>query len=161
VDTLIEITKEFVATYGLFGLAVLSFTEAFINPIPISPILASSTFLGLPLLPAFVVTLIANLLGAVFGFFLGEYFGHPICVKLFGKKRVDKAEEFFAKWGEIGVVIMAFTPLPFKVATWAAGIFEMRFWHFFAAAMIGRTAHFLVVIGIVYFGWEAISFLTG
>ncbi len=113
----------------------------------------------LPIWPAFFVTVFANLLGALVGYFLGLRLGHPACVKLFGEKKIQKAEIFFKKWGEFGVILLAFTPLPFKVACWAAGIFEMRFWHFFLAATVGRIAHFLLALGMVYYGWEALSFI--
>jgi membrane protein YqaA with SNARE-associated domain len=105
-----------------------------------------------------LVTLFANLLGAALGFYLGFKLGHPVCVRLFGEKNVLKAEKFFQKWGEFGVFIMAFTPLPFKVAAWSAGIFEMRFWRFLAAAFIGRFAHFLSALAVVAFGFEALAF---
>jgi Predicted membrane protein len=143
------------------GLAVFSFTEAFINPIPISPIFASVTVMGFPLWTTFLVVVIANLLGAVVGFYLGKWLGHPLAVRLFGKKRIDKAEVYFAKWGEIGVFVMAFTFLPFKVAAWAAGIFEMRFWHFMAAAIVGRVLHFLFAIAAVHLGLGFLGWLIG
>lgn len=156
-----EIMGGIAIEYGLLGLAIFSFTEAFINPIPVSPIFMLAISNGTPAWPAFFIVVIANLLGAIVGFGLGKYLGHPITVKLFGEKRIKKAEEFFEKWGEFGVVIMAFTPLPYKVACWAAGIFEMRFWHFMLASIVGRTSHFLTAFAIVYFGWKTIGFLIG
>lgn len=114
---------------------------------------------GLPMWPTFFITVTTNILGSLVGYYLGFRLGHPVCVRLFGKERVEKAEEFFKKWGEFGVILLAFTPLPFKVACWAAGIFEMRFWHFLGAAVVGRVAHFLVALGVIYYGWEAFSFI--
>jgi len=145
--------------YGIVGLGIFSFTESFINPVPISPIMAFAIVgAGLPAWPVFLVTVITNIAGSAVGFYLGEKLGHPVCIRLFGERKIMKAEKFFKKWGEFGVVLMAFTPLPFKVACWGAGIFEMRFWHFFIAAIIGRLAHFIVALGVVYYGWEAFSF---
>lgn len=156
---MVDIGKEFVAAYGLFGLAVFSFTEAFINPIPISPILGFAVLNGFPLWPSFFIVVLSNLLGAVVGFYLGKKLGHPLTVRLFGQKRIDKAEQYFQKWGEIGVFIMAFTFLPFKVAAWAGGIFEMRFWRFMAAAIVGRVLHFLIAIGVIYYGWDFLNWM--
>ncbi len=141
------------------GLAFLSFTEGFINPIPISPIFASATLMGFPVWSTFGIVLVTNLLGSVVGYFIGKWLGHPVAVKLFGKKRIDKAELYFQKWGEVGVFILAFTFLPFKVAAWSAGIFEMRFWRFLAAATIGRVLHFLAALAAVRLGWEFLHLL--
>lgn len=154
-----EAAQGFVMEYGLIGLALFSFTEAFINPIPVSPVFMFAIAGGVPAWPAFFVVVLSNLAGAVVGFLLGKHLGHPVCVRLFGEKKIQKAEKFFEKWGEMGVIIMAFTPLPYKVACWAAGIFEMRFWRFLFASFIGRFAHFFVAFGVAYFGWKAVSFL--
>jgi len=156
-----ENISSFALEYGLLGLAIFSFTEAFINPVPVSPVLMLAVSNGTPTLPAFFIVLIFNLLGAIVGFWLGKHLGHPVAIKIFGEKKIDKAEAFFAKWGAFGIVLMAFTPLPYKVACWAAGIFEMRFPSFFLASVFGRTAHFLVALAIVYFGWKAAGILIG
>lgn len=159
-EALLESAKLFIEHYGLIGLFVFSFTEAFINPIPVSPILGFAILLGIPPGSAVAVTLIANLLGGCVGYFLGIKLGHPIAIKLFGTKRMESAEKFFRKWGNFAVFLMAFTPLPFKVGTWMAGIFEMRFWRFLLAAFIGRALHFGLTVGAVLFGWAFFSFLT-
>ncbi len=126
-ETILESFTEYgelwVGEYGMVGLALFSFTEGFINPIPISPIFASATLMGFPVWSSFFVVVVSNLLGAAVGYALGKWLGHPLTVRMFGKKRIDKAEKYFQKWGELGVFIMAFTFLPFKVAAWAAGIF--------------------------------------
>lgn len=43
----------------------------------------------------------------------------------------------------------AFTPIPFKVATIAAGATGMAFWPFIAISMIGRAARFFIVAAIL------------
>lgn len=123
--------------------------------------MAGATLLGLPLWPAFFVTFFANILGGVIGYYLGKWLGHPIAVKLFGKRSVDKAEKFFAKWGALGVFIGALTFLPFKVAAWAAGIFEMRFSTYLYASALGRALYFLLVLAAVHLGWEFVTYIIG
>jgi membrane protein YqaA with SNARE-associated domain len=160
-DVAILWSEGFVQDYGILGLFVFSFTEAFINPIPVAPILAFGIAVGMNPYLATFVALVANLLGAMVGFFLGKNLGHPVCVKLFGVKKMDRAEKFFLKYAEIGVFMMAFTPLPFKVATWAAGVFEMRFFRFMMSAVLGRTSHFIVVFLVTVSGLAFLKFLTG
>jgi membrane protein YqaA with SNARE-associated domain len=104
-----------------------------------------------------LITFVTNILGAIVGFFLGKKLGHPVCVRIFGEEKIERAEVFFRKWGKFGVFLMAFTPLPFKVACWGAGIFEMRFLHFLFSAILGRAAHFLFVIGATHYGWKLLS----
>ncbi|QQS59043.1 DedA family protein [Candidatus Peregrinibacteria bacterium] len=159
-EIFLESAKLFVEEYGLLGLFLFSFTEAFINPIPVAPVLGFALLLGISPSSAFCVTLIANLLGGCMGYTLGIKLGHPVALKIFGGGRMETAEKFFKKWGDASIFLLAFTPLPFKVGTWAAGIFEMRFWRFFVSATIGRTLHFGLVVGTVLFGWAFFSFLT-
>jgi len=128
--------------------------------VPIAPIfgVAISLF-GLPLVPAFLVVFFANLAGGAFGFFLGKYFGHRVAVRFFGEKPIKKAEKFFEKWGEFGVFLAAFTPIPFKIAALSAGIFEMNFWKFLAAAAIGRFLHLAAAAAAFLGGVEFLKFL--
>ena len=54
--------------------------------------------------------------------------------------------------GELGVwflSIAAFSPIPFKVATIAAGATEMAFWPFLMVSAIGRGARFFLVATIL------------
>lgn len=65
--------------------------------------------------------------------------------------------------GEVGVwflAIAAFTPIPYKVATIAAGATEMPFIPFVFVSMIGRSARFFLVGGSIYlFGPRVKSFI--
>jgi len=109
--------------------------------------------IGLTFKKLMPIVCIAALLGSTIGYMLGKFLGHPVCVKLFNKKRLDKGEAFIKKWGMSGVIIAGFTPLPFQVITWAAGIFEMPFYKFIIAVMIGRFSRYYIVglAGILVF----------
>ena len=73
--------------------------------------------------------------------------------KLFGKKVFHEGELLFKKYGVWTVVIAAFTPFPFKLVTWLAGMFEMRFSVFVLAVALGRIPRFfLVAYGGLYLG---------
>ena len=45
----------------------------------------------------------------------------------------------------------AFTPIPYKVFTIAAGVFKVNFWTLVIASLIGRSARFFMVAGVIYF----------
>lgn len=144
-ESLFEIGKNFVADWGLFGLFLFSATEAFIQPIPVEVVLSAEAATGLNPTTAFIVALAGNLTGGAIGFFLGKTLGHPVAVKLFGAKKMDKVEKFFLKWEFWGVFLIAFTPLPYKAASWGAGIFELKFWQFMLASFLGRGLRFAIV----------------
>ncbi|WP_064496475.1 phosphatase PAP2 family protein [Methanocaldococcus jannaschii] len=138
-----------VNNYGYIGIFIISFTEAFIQPIPPDVFIIGASFFGLnPIISAIVAT-IGTTLGGLFGYFLGDKLGHPIFIKLFGEKYLHKGEEFFNKYGVYGVVIAGFSPLPYKVIAWLSGIFEMHKLLFTVGTIIGRLPRFLAV---AYFG---------
>ncbi len=150
--------QDFILQHGFSGLAILSFTEGFLNPLPISPLFGFAiTVAHMPIVSTFFLVFLTNVAGGATGFFLGKFFGHPVSVRIFGEKRVVKAEQFFQKWGEFGVFLAAFTPIPFKVAAWSAGIFEMPFLRFLFWSLIGRFLHFLVVAAAFLLGLEILK----
>lgn len=144
-ETLNEFGHNFVNDYGIWGLFILSFTDSFIQPVPPDPILATATAFGFDPWFALFVCLVGSILGGIIGYILGITLGHKVAVKLFGEKNMQKAEKFLLKWEFWGVLVIAFTPIPFKVATWSAGIFEMPFWQFMLASTIGRGVRFALV----------------
>jgi len=153
---LIAWAKEQMLAYGLWFLFAFTFTEAFIQPIPVEPVLLAGLgfHIATPKTLLFLASL-ASLLGGCLGFWLGKRYGHPVFLKVFtknGQKWMEWGEKFFAKWGVWAVFMCAFTPIPFKVAAWLSGIFEMKFWQFFVAAALGRIPRFAIVIyGIDFF----------
>lgn len=150
-ESLIEFVKDFVTEYGLIGLFILSFTDSFIQPIPPDTILLFAEKYGFNPFVAFYVTLISSILGGAFGYFLGLKLGHPVAVKLFGEKKLQKVENYLKKWEFFGVFLAAFTPIPYKLVTWGAGIFEMPFWQFILASTIGRGLRFALIISGIHF----------
>ena len=146
---LYEIAEYLVMNYGYIGIFIISFTEAFIQPIPPDIFIIGASFFGLnPILSAIVAT-IGSTLGGLFGYFLGKRLGHPIFIKLFGERYLYKGEEFFNKYGVYGVIIAGISPLPYKVIAWLSGIFEMHKLLFAIGTIIGRLPRFLAV---AYFG---------
>ncbi|ACV25249.1 phosphatase PAP2 family protein [Methanocaldococcus fervens] len=146
---LYSMAEYLVMHYGYIGLFIISFTEAFIQPIPPDVFIIGASYFGLnPIISAIVAT-IGTTLGGLFGYFLGDKLGHPIFVKLFGERYLHKGEEFFNKYGVFGVFIAGISPLPYKVIAWLSGIFEMHKLWFTIGTIVGRFPRFLTV---AYFG---------
>ncbi|CAB3288360.1 Lipoprotein B [Methanocaldococcus lauensis] len=141
---LYAVATEMVKNYGYIGIFIISFTEAFIQPIPPDIFIISAPFFGLNPIISAIVASIGTTLGGLFGYYLGYKLGHPIFVKLFGEKYLQKGEEFFNKYGVYGIVLAGFTPIPYKVVAWLSGIFEIRALIFTIATVVGRAPRFLI-----------------
>lgn len=142
--SLVEATEAFIMTWGLLGAFLVAVSESFIFPVPTAVFIAPMTALGIDPLLLTVIATIGSVLGAVIGYFLGKKLGHHIAVKLFKQRRIDRVEKWFEKWGPWTIFIAAFTPLPFKVFTWCAGIFEVDFKNFLIASIAGRFIQFFI-----------------
>ncbi|AEF96329.1 phosphatase PAP2 family protein [Methanotorris igneus] len=152
---LYAIAEYLVHNYGYLGIFLVAFTEAFIQPVPPDIFIMGASLFGLnPLISALTAT-IGSLFGGLFGYFLGNKLGHPAFIKLFGDKYLIKGEEFFNKYGFWGVALAGFTPIPYKVIAWLAGIFEMSKFPFSIGTFVGRLPRFLAV---AYFGNILVSF---
>ena len=153
-EQLTQIIQGWIADYGLLGLGLFAFAEAIIVPVPLSPLLLLLPAMGIGLVPGFLVALCANLAGALVAALLGRWLGHPVAVRIFGAAHMQRAEKIFETWGPWGVFVAAFTPIPFKLAAWCAGVFELSWLRFFIAALLGRALQFVVVMGLGALGLE-------
>jgi undecaprenyl-diphosphatase len=130
--------------YGYLGMFLLTTLEQFIFPIPVDVFFGFSIEQGLIYQNLMVIVLIATLIGSLIGYYLGKFLGHPALVWLVGKTKVDKGEAFIRKWGIWGVILAGLTPIPFKVITWTAGIFEMPLGRFLIGVIIGRMPRYML-----------------
>jgi len=136
-------TQAFVKAYGILGTFIIAFLESFVFPVPTATIIAPVTALGMDPFPIMIVATIGSVLGAFVGYGLGMYFGRPLAERLF-KKHLPKVELWFEKYGAWAVFIAAFSPIPFKVFTWGAGITRLKKRHFTLASVVGRTLQFAI-----------------
>ncbi len=148
----LELAKEFVKDYGYFALFLISFTEAFINPIVPYIFIAGAHFFGLNIWIAAAVSFVGNILGAAFTYFLGKYLGEHWGRKILGNKLYEKGELVFNRYGFWAVIIGE----PFKLVCWLGGIFQMEFYRYMVAQIIARGVRIfgftlLVQLGINIF----------
>lgn len=153
--------------YGMGVLVLMSFLEAFIQPIPIVVLLAAvqgaemmngASVLNLP--TVLLAVYLANCAGAVVGYWLGWYFGRPVVKKLFGESVLHKTEPYLQKYGNYGVFIAGVTPIPFKVSTWMAGMYHLSFLHFMLAVVTSRAIHIGLYAAVVVLGFHALDFFV-
>ena len=133
-----------ITQYGYLGMFVLTSMEQFIFPLPVDVFFGFSIKQGLHYEHLMLVVLVATIFGATIGYFLGKYLGHPALTWLVGKTKVEKGEAYIKKWGIWGIILAGLTPLPFKVVTWTAGIFEMPYGRFMLGVILGRMPRYML-----------------
>ena len=143
-------------------LAVISFLESVIFPIPVDVMLAPMC-LAKPhrAWSLAAITSLASVAGGIFGFLLG-YFAFDLVVQpmleMAGyQETYEKAITWFQEYGFWVVFIAGFSPIPYKVFTVSAGALHMAILPFILASAVGRSARFFLVAGLIYWGGEAME----
>ena len=142
------------SNFGLIGLALVSFTESVIQPvppdllvIPMSMDAASAT----ELFAIFLVATISSVLGSLGGYALGLYAGRPIIGRFARPSLSMKLDEILLRYGNAGVFVAAVSPIPYKLLAWTAGAGRMDLKPFLLAGIFGRGIRFglqVLLIGV-------------
>lgn len=153
---------ELFATYGVWGLMVMSFAESSFFPVPPDLVLVPLC-LARPdraLLYGLACTG-ASVVGGYFGYVLGQVLGQPLLQRLASRETLGRVEAIFARYGGWGILIAALTPIPYKVFTIAAGCFSLSLFPFIMASIAGRGIRFfLEAVLVMTIGQQAVSFMA-
>ena len=141
--------------YALLALAIVSFAESSVFPIP-PDILLIPLILAAPnraFLIAGICTL-ASVAGGGLGYFIGaqlfDAVGQPI-LEMYGKMaEFDSFKERFAEYGHWAVLMAGVTPFPYKVITITSGAAELPFASFMLWSLIARGLRFFVVAALLW-----------
>lgn len=131
-------------------LFVISFTESFIFPIPVDPLMALVILVKKQKWIYYVaLTTIASVLGGIGGYFIGlflfEAIGKPIVDFYHLQDAFTKVSEMFNENAFWAIFTAAFTPIPYKIFTIAAGVAKLNFFIFVVASILGRGIRFWIV----------------
>ena len=148
--------------FGPASLFVLSFTEAIVQPIPPDvmyiPMLANAAG-DVPLVVWLWLTVtVASVLGSLVGYWIGQRWGTSLMKRFGQEKHLTKLEHLTETYGTFGIFIPAFSPIPYKVLGWMAGMGHMAKRPFVMAGLAGRGLRFgleAVLIGL--YGDQAID----
>ncbi len=139
--------------WALFGIA---FIESSFFPIP-PDVLLLALCVGAPT-RSFRFALICSagsVLGGMFGYLIGYAAWHAVkgwfIPFVFSQALFDKVQVLYQGNAFLAVLTAAFTPIPYKVFTVAAGVFEVNFWTLVSASIVGRSARFFMVAGTIFF----------
>lgn len=163
------------AQWALFGIAV---AESSFFPIP-PDVLLIAMCVAAPRrsFRYALVCSLASVLGGALGYLIGfqfyEVLGKPIIrVYSLGDEYL-RVQELYRRYDALAVAAAGFTPIPYKLATIAAGTFQIDFWRFLVASLLSRSARFFLVAGLIrvfgesiqrlienYFNWLTVGFFA-
>tara|TARA_A100001037_G_C15007373_1_gene570023 strand:- start:31 stop:630 length:600 start_codon:yes stop_codon:yes gene_type:complete len=156
---------EWFSEMGLAGLGLLSFTEAFLQPVPPDALvipMAAATSDPIRLISIFVVVTLSSVLGSLVAWWMGDRFGQPLLERFASEKSVGKFNALVTRYGTLGIFIAAFSPIPYKVLGWCAGIGKMEHRSFLLAGLVGRSLRFGIEVAVIgLYGEQVLDFLLG
>jgi len=140
-------------------LALVSFLESFIFPIPTDAMLIPmviakrNKFLKISL-----IAIIFSVLGAIIGYLIGYIFFNEVGIRIFEIFGFENANIFKEKLasetglfsGIIILFIAGFTPLPFKIITISSGFVHFNILLFIITCFVARGLRFFLVAYLTY-----------
>ncbi|MEQ8267125.1 MAG: YqaA family protein [Parvibaculum sp.] len=147
--------------HARWGLAVVSFVESSVFPIPpdvvlIPMVLSQRQKAWLYATICTVASVIGGIFGYAIGYFLFDTAGQYI-LHLYGyESAFDSFAERYNDYGVWIVLIAGFTPFPYKVITIASGVTHLNFFIFMLASLVARGARFFTVAGLLWWFGEPI-----
>ncbi len=140
--------------YGVPALFLLAFIESSFFTIP-PDVLLIALALSVPS-KAFRFAAwctVGSVLGGLFGYFIGyalwSTFEPYLIPHVFGRDKFDMVTGKYNEYGELAVFIAAFTPIPYKVFTIAAGVAKLNLLGFTGASIVGRAGRFFLVALVI------------
>jgi len=140
---------------ALSALFVIALAESSVFPIP-PDVLLIAVVAARPEIWLVAATLctVGSVVGAAIGYAIGAAFmatlGQRIVDFYGAQAHWDRVVALYqSEWGVWFLAAAAFTPIPYKVATIAAGATQMAFLPFVFVSIIGRAGRFVLVAAIL------------
>lgn len=109
-----------------------------------------------------LMTTMGSISGCLALYTLARKGGEKFLRKRFHERHVDRAMNLFQRYGLLAILIPSILPppAPFKIFVLAAGVAQVKMWHFVLAIAIGRgTRYFGEGLLAVWYGEAAVGFL--
>jgi membrane protein YqaA with SNARE-associated domain len=140
---------------GAWALFFIAVVESSVFPVP-PDVLLLALAVGAPKRALWFAAICSagSVIGGMIGYWIGfsawyavrDYF-IPF---VFSQAAFETVRELYQGNAFVAILSAAFTPIPYKVFTVAAGVFEVGFWTLVLASTIGRSARFFMVAGAIY-----------
>lgn len=139
-----------------YYLGAVSFAESSFFPIPVDVMLAPMVMSQRQAAWRFAaIAAITSVLGGLFGYLIGAFAFEAIEPWLQDSRywvHYQTATQWLGDYGFWALFAAGFLPIPYKVATIAAGAMDMNLLVFTFASLVGRAARFYLVAALVYWG---------
>lgn len=140
---------------GTWALFLIAFVESSFFPIP-PDVLLVALCVGAPR-ASFrfaLVCSVGSVVGGVFGWTLGAGAWHVVkglfIPWIFSQATFDHVKALYQGNAFRAILTAAFTPIPYKIFTVAAGVMDVSLATLVAASAVGRSARFFLVGGVIY-----------
>lgn len=140
--------------YGSWALFVVAFAESSFFPIPPEPLfIALAVSVPARAFRFALITSTGSVLGGAFGYLIGHEFydliGEPL-VRLYGYEgHYARIAELYDEYNALAVAAAALTPIPYKVATITAGVFDVNFGVFIATSAVMRSLRYFLIGALI------------
>ncbi len=142
--------------YALPALVLISFLESSFFPVPPDVLLMAMCFANPRRWMIFAAwCTVGSVAGGVLGWYIGFGFWGVTqnfffdVIPGFTPEVFAKVETFYQGNAFLAILTAAFTPIPYKVFTIAAGVFQVAIPVLIAASIVGRGARFFLVAGLI------------
>jgi len=140
--------------YGPIALFLLAFIESSVFPIPPDVLLVALVLMNPRSWWFFaLICTVGSVVGGFFGYWIGyalwSAVGDFFMTHIFSVAAFEKVGELYQQYDFWAVFAAAFTPIPYKVFTIAAGVFDLNLAAFGVASFTGRGGRFFLVAGIL------------
>lgn len=152
--------------YGTPALFLLSLAESSFFPVP-PDVLQIALSVSKPKRSFYyaAVSGVGSVVGAVIGWLIGFAFWAAVGWFFFdyvpgvNQENFDKVQQLYQQNAMLALFGAAFTIIPFKVFTIAAGVFHVSLWELVVASSAGRFARFMLVAVFIYYFGPAVKAL--
>src|SRR3989344_2580215 len=151
--------------YSTLSLCILAFTESSFFPIP-PDTLQLALSISKPKRSywyAFLAS-IFSVLGGILGYFIGVFLFESVgkvIIQAFGyQAQFQQVGLLYQSHAFLAITAAAFTPIPYKVFTIAAGVWKISLATLIAASVVGRSGRFFLVATFTYFMGERVRTLV-
>lgn len=142
---IVDSAVEWADGLGYLGLAILSATEAALQPVPPDPLVWSMILdadSGVVVATIVLVATMSSVIGALIGYAIGMYAGGWVLERLVSDSTIARLNILVERYGVVGIFIAAVSPIPYKALAWIAGAGRMDLKLFVAAGIFGRGLRF-------------------
>ena len=164
-EGLVDSAIEWADGLGYLGLAILTSTEAALQPIPPDPLVWNMILeadSGLVVATVVLIATLSSVLGALAGYAIGMYGGGWLLERFVSQSTIARLNVLVDRYGSAGIFIAAVSPIQYKALAWIAGAGRMDLRLFVAAGIVGRGLRFGIpgaLLGI--YGESMKSSMTG